>query len=87
MQQTEIGRQPVRSVAAGTGGLRRLLRPRGVWLLVPNWLWAGLFFVLPLCIIVVYSFLPIDANGNATPGFTGDNYAQLNDPLYIHIFW
>jgi spermidine/putrescine transport system permease protein len=87
MQQIEIGRQPVRSVAAGSGGLRRWLRPRGVWLVVPNWLWAGLFFVLPLCIIVVYSFLPIDANGNATPGFTWDNYAQLNDPLYIHIFW
>ena len=43
--------------------------------------------MLPLCIIVVYSFLPIDNNANATPGFTWDNYIQLNDPLYIHIFW
>ena len=87
MAHTEIGRQPVVSVAARTGGLRRLLRPRGVWLLVPNWLWAGLFFMVPLCIIVVFSFLPIDSNGNATLGFTWDNYTQLNDPLYIHIFW
>ena len=29
----------------------------------------------------------IDQNGNATRGFTWDNYTGLNDPLYIHIFW
>ena len=49
---------------------------------------GGPFVVLPLCIDRrCYSFLPIDDNGNATPGFTWDNYIQLNDPLYIHIFW
>ncbi len=67
--------------------LRRLLRPRGGWLLLPNALWSGLFFLAPLCIILVYSFLPIDEFGSAVPGFTLDNYAGLNDPLYFHIFW
>jgi spermidine/putrescine transport system permease protein len=73
--------------AARRSTLQRLLRPRGGWLLLSNALWASLFFLIPLCIIVIYSFLPIDDNGNATTGFTLDNYVQLNDPLYIHIFW
>ena len=85
MAQTEIRTSPTLALPRRRT-LTRLLKPRGGWLLVPNWLWASLFFLLPLCIIVVYSFLPIDANGNATLGFTWDNYTSLNDPLYIRIF-
>lgn len=78
---------PVQQAPVAHRKPRPLLHPRGGWLLLPNALWAGLFFVIPLCIIVVYSFLPIDDSGNARLGFTWDNYSSLNDPLYLHIFW
>ena len=87
MARTEVQVSPAIVTPARLRRLRRAVRPRGGWLLLPNALWATLFFLLPLCIIVVYSFLPIDDSGNARPGFTLDNYIGLNDSLYIHIFW
>jgi len=51
-------------------------------LLLPAYLWLGLFFLFPLLIIVYYS---VSQAGGA--GFTLEHYARLWDPLYGRILW
>jgi spermidine/putrescine transport system permease protein len=54
-----------------------LLAPGGAWLLV--------FFLVPLCIMLMYSFMPRGAYGGVERGFTFEHYTRFFDPLYLDI--
>lgn len=54
-----------------------LLAPGGTWLLV--------FFLVPLFIMLMYSFMPRGAYGGVERGFTLEHYTRFFDPLYLDI--
>ncbi len=54
-------------------------------LLAPVTLWLGLFFLMPLLLILAYSFGTSDTYGGITLGFNPGNYLRVFDPLYLEI--
>ena len=54
-----------------------LLAPGGLWLLV--------FFLIPLLIMLAYSFMPRGIYGGVAPGFTLAHYGRFFDPLYLDV--
>ena len=54
-----------------------LLAPGGAWLVV--------FFLVPLFIMLMYSFMPRGAYGGVERGFTFEHYSRFFDPLYLDI--
>ncbi len=60
-------------------GLWGLLFPAGFWLLV--------FFLLPLGIILMYSFIERGVYGGVEWVFTWENYTRAFDPLYVNTLW
>lgn len=57
-------------------------------LLLPGTFWLIVFFLLPLAIIVVYSFAQRSSTGDIDWTFSLQNYARLfSDPLFLSIFW
>jgi ABC-type spermidine/putrescine transport system permease subunit I len=55
------------------------------WLIFPAVLWTLLFFLVPLGLMVVYSFGQIDIiTFQTTFGWTLDNYRQLSNSIYVH---
>jgi len=60
----------------------------GLWgLLFPAGFWLFFFFLLPLGIILVYSFAERGVYGGIEWVFTLENYSRAFDPLYIKILW
>jgi spermidine/putrescine transport system permease protein len=59
------------------------LRAFGV--LSPCIFWIGIFFLLPLLLMGVYSFLQRGLYGGVTWVFTWENYTRFVDPLYLKI--
>ncbi len=56
------------------------------WLLLaPAWVWMTAFFLLPLVIVLVYSFLSKGDYGGVALPLTGSNYGRFVDPLYLRI--
>jgi len=66
-------------------------RRKGGWtlglagLLTPVTLWLGLFFLVPLLLILVFSFGTSGVYGGITLGFNPGNYLKVFDPLYLEI--
>ncbi len=60
-----------------SAGLAGLLAPAGVWL--------GIFFLIPLLLILAYSFGTSGVYGGITLGFNPGNYLKVFDPLYLEI--
>ncbi|MDQ3184442.1 MAG: ABC transporter permease, partial [Actinomycetota bacterium] len=58
---------------------------RLVGLLSPVTVWLGLFFFVPLLLILAYSFGKSGVYGGITLGFYPGNYAKVFDPLYLEI--
>ena len=57
------------------------------WLLLsPAALWLFLFFIAPLFIVVVYSFLERGTYGGVIWQFTIENIRRVLDPLYLGTF-
>src|SRR5215218_5047140 len=56
-----------------------------VGLLTPVTLWLGLFFLVPLLLILAYSFGTSGVYGGITLGFYPGNFAKVFDPLYLEI--
>jgi spermidine/putrescine transport system permease protein len=56
-------------------------------LIGPASLYLLFFFVVPLGIVFVYSFLKRGAYGQLIWEFTLGNYVRVFDPLYLSIFW
>ncbi len=54
-------------------------------LLAPVTLWLGLFFLVPLLLILAYSFGTSGVYGGITLGFNPSNYLKVFDPLYLEI--
>ncbi len=56
-------------------------------LLFPAFFWLVVFFLAPLGIILVYSFVQRGVYGGIEWLFTWENYTRSVDPLYIKILW
>src|SRR3954470_6216178 len=54
-------------------------------LLGPGMFWLISFFVVPLLIMLAYSFMPRGIYGGVERGFTLEHYARFFDPLYLEI--
>jgi len=54
-------------------------------LLSPVTIWLGLFFMVPLLLILAYSFGTSGVYGGITLGFNPGNYLKVFDPLYLQI--
>jgi len=54
-------------------------------LLAPATIWLGLFFAVPLLLILLYSFGTSGVYGGITLGFNPGNYLKIFDPLYLEI--
>jgi spermidine/putrescine transport system permease protein len=50
------------------------------------WLWMFLFAMLPFCLVIIASFLNHSESHLITLPPTLDNYAHLQNPLYLRIF-
>lgn len=60
----------------------------GFWsLLFPAFFWLFFFFLVPLGIILVYSFVQRGVYGGIEWLFTWENYTRSLDPLYLKILW
>ena len=59
--------------------------PRLAGLLTPVTIWLGLFFLIPLLLILAYSFGTSGVYGGITLGFNPGNYLKVFDPLYLEI--
>ncbi|MBN1136926.1 MAG: ABC transporter permease [Anaerolineae bacterium] len=66
--------------------IRRSLGFRILVLLSPSLFWLIVFFVLPLVIVFVYSFLKRGPYGDIRWEFNLQNYVRFFDPLYLKIF-
>jgi spermidine/putrescine transport system permease protein len=56
-------------------------------LLAPGGLWLLLFFLVPLLIMLAYSFMPKGVYGGVERGFTIEHYVRFGNPLYLTILW
>ena len=54
-------------------------------LLAPVTIWLGLFFLVPLLLILAYSFGTSGVYGGIKLGFNPGNYLKVFDPLYLEI--
>jgi spermidine/putrescine transport system permease protein len=66
--------------------LRRHPALRAWLLLAPSALWLIVFFVAPLFIVLVYSFLQRGEFGSVVWDFSLENYQRVFDPLYFNTF-
>lgn len=63
-------------------------KQRGLALALPAMLWLGIFFVLPLLIVLVISFLTRGTRGvQFTTPVTIDNYIDILSFPYVDVFW
>jgi spermidine/putrescine transport system permease protein len=53
-------------------------------LLLPNTAWLILFFMLPLLVVLAYSFMERATYGGVVARFTLENYSRVFDPLYFN---
>jgi spermidine/putrescine transport system permease protein len=56
-------------------------------MLAPATVLIAVFLIVPMLIVLGYSFAGRDAYGGIVPGFTLDSYRELFQPLYFPIFW
>jgi spermidine/putrescine transport system permease protein len=56
-------------------------------MLAPSTLLMVVFLVMPMAIVVGYSFAGRDSYGGIVPGFTLDSYNELLQPVYFPIFY
>ena len=60
----------------------------GLWaLLFPAGFWLFFFFLVPLGIVLVYSFVLRGVYGGVEWTGTLENYTRAIDPLYAKILW
>ncbi|GDX82409.1 spermidine/putrescine ABC transporter permease [Deltaproteobacteria bacterium] len=54
-------------------------------LMLPGTGWLLVFFMIPLLLMLVYSFMPKGMYGGVVAGFTFEHYLRFFDPLYLKI--
>jgi spermidine/putrescine transport system permease protein len=67
------------------GWLYRRPQARAWTLLGPGAFWLAAFFLIPILIMLVYSFMPRGIYGGVERGFTLEHYARFFDPLYLEV--
>jgi spermidine/putrescine transport system permease protein len=67
------------------GWLSRRPEAQAWALLAPGGFWLFLFFLVPILIMLGYSFMPRGIYGGVEPGFTLEHYARFFDPLYLEV--
>lgn len=55
----------------------------GILLALPALLWLGLFFLLPLIIVLIISLMSRGSGGSAVLPFTFDQYTRVFDTFWI----
>ncbi len=58
-----------------------------VWTIAPVTVWMGLFFLLPLMLVLGVSIFSRSSFGGIELPLTMENYIRFVDPLYIKILW
>lgn len=66
--------------------MRHSRRGQVLALIFPTLFWLVVFFVVPLAIVFVYSFLTRGTYGQVVWRFNLGNYLRVFDPLYLRIF-
>lgn len=61
------------------------MRLRRLILLGPALAWWAVFLVVPVALILAYSFFERGTYGGVVPTFTLDNFARALDPLYLRV--
>ncbi|HUG29859.1 MAG TPA: ABC transporter permease [Candidatus Limnocylindria bacterium] len=61
------------------------MRLRRLILLGPALAWWAVFLVVPVALILAYSFFERGTHGGVVPTFTLDNFARALDPLYLRV--
>lgn len=56
------------------------------WLAIPALGWLGIFFFVPLALVLLISFAARGTYGGIVWSFSLANYATLTDPLYLRIY-
>ncbi len=59
---------------------------QSAWLLAPALVWMGVFFALPLLVVLLISFASRGIYGGVEWTFTLASYRDLADPLYLYIY-
>ncbi len=59
---------------------------QSAWLLAPALVWMGVFFALPLLVVLLISVASRGTYGGVEWTFTLANYRDLADPLYLYIY-
>jgi spermidine/putrescine transport system permease protein len=62
-----------------------LAKTRLLWLITPAAGWLFFFFLVPLFIILVYSFLERNQYGGVIANFTLENYHNVLNPVFLKI--
>lgn len=57
------------------------------FLATPYVLWILLFTIVPIFIILIYSFTERDPFGGMTFKFTTENYRMFFEPIYLNVLW
>ena len=66
---------------------RRGFAPRyPAWLTLPSLLYYAIFFLGPMAILAVFSVSIQSGFGSVTYSFSGSQFSQVNDSLYITVF-
>ena len=58
-----------------------------LWFLAPASGFTVAFFLVPLAILLAYSFLTRGSYGGLSEPWTGENWLRLADPIYLAILW
>lgn len=56
-------------------------------LILPGILWLVVFFMVPLIIVLIYSFLERGTYGGVVWSLTWEQYQRLFNSLYLRVFW
>lgn len=57
------------------------------YMAAPYVIWSVIFTVVPLVIILIYSFSGRDSFGNIVYEFSLDNYKNFFTPIYLNVLW
>lgn len=57
---------------------------RKSFLAYPYVVWSAIFVIIPLILVVFFSFTKESGGGYA---FTLENYKEVIDPIYMKVFW
>lgn len=76
-----FGKQKASSQLGETVGVNKR-----IWLILPATVWLVIFFVVPLVIVLICSFLERGTYGGVVWSFTVGQYQRLLNPLYLRVF-